>query len=811
MPGERLMCVWDAAFVQTSKKSDKHLTKNTLHEVVTKLNDLPSIHYSKTKFDNTFKTDDDVTAAKFHRYLFEGLAERGTSQCIIQEEVEKKCWELSKPLRKSNSLSEKNVQKLWEIGNRLAEVDTFPPNISAGVADWFVDKVCTHLGKNWKSKSTEVKSYTFDTLLDRLVDDLFSEETEQAVTSCINELHSWLVLEIMKTGWLFKRTRKQANWTNWIKRWFVLSSTRLCYYDSPGLVESGKLRGEIFLTGSKVENLPPYKGMVHKLSGRFKVSNLPYIEIELAANQRSHRQSWVNSIEEIIDASKNKTTPIQRLLRTRWSESTREKSSQLDESEQKNANAVPVAHPETVVNMRKKSEPFVRAPHLSTGSSAESDEESFDNSTNQGLIKESNEKIKAVFMRIDADGNGKIDIKEFRQFIQGLGLKIMDREINFLFKSVSKAHADFITFQEFSEYFANVLLDENTDGEAESKLRGAFLAADRDGTGTLNFKEYAEYLWDKKRSIRISKLITAFDSMDIQQKGQVSYDQFREFYKNRMSGIPDIAEEEEYDKGEQGLNAVETKLKDFYNKTEADELARFVRERWNKFATFRRYGASGQLAMTGGHGMVDDIVPGDYSLLELACFSDLPPLVPKHNIIAGVRWEKSGSQGRSGKLIFPADFNGVIVTDTASPEHLRYYGCSFAEGNQLKISLLYRHGIQDFTYENQYLEDYVTLSNGGSGLEKHEFSHLDCPLEEDSGNFILGKIVGDNELHLTAFHVPIRHTLYIPANVIHSNDYLKGTWRTMLSDEAEIDHVHLVRPNSQGELEHFKFEFSPQL
>ncbi len=32
--------------------------------------------------------------------------------------------------------------------------------------------------------------------------------------------------------------------------------------------------------------------------------------------------------------------------------------------------------------------------------------------------------------------------------------------------------------------------------------------------------------------------------------------------------------------------------------------------------------------------------------------------------------------------------------------------------------------------------------------------------------------------------VPTRHTLYIPPFTIHSNDYLRGTWRTMLSDEV---------------------------
>ena len=33
--------------------------------------------------------------------------------------------------------------------------------------------------------------------------------------------------------------------------------------------------------------------------------------------------------------------------------------------------------------------------------------------------------------------------------------------------------------------------------------------------------------------------------------------------------------------------------------------------------------------------------------------------------------------------------------------------------------------------------------------------------------------------------------LYVPPNAIHSNDHLKGKWRTMLSDsdDAPIDHV----------------------
>ena len=109
-----------------------------------------------------------------------------------------------------------------------------------------------------------------------------------------------------------------------------------------------------------------------------------------------------------------------------------------------------------------------------------------------------------------------------------------------------------------------------------------------------------------------------------------------------------------------------------------------------------------------------------------------------------------------------------------------------------------RHGIQDFTYSQAYREDYVkTIS--GAGLERHGFHHLDCPLVEDSGYFVIGKMVKDGdtkELHVTAFIIPTNHTIFVPGGTIHSNDYQKGTWRTMLSDVTTSDLVHLRKPKS---------------
>lgn len=83
------------------------------------------------------------------------------------------------------------------------------------------------------------------------------------------------------------------------------------------------------------------------------------------------------------------------------------------------------------------------------------------------------------------------------------------------------------------------------------------------------------------------------------------------------------------------------------------------------------------------------------------------------------------------------------------------------------------------------------------------------PLSTDSGRFVLGKFKDEEEteLHLTAFKIPQGQTLLVPANTIHSNDYLLGTWTTMLA-HADIDQVKLKRRRHSGTaLQPFAFDF----
>lgn len=809
MPGESLTCVWEAAHTLRPKSRDPVMATELLKEVTSQLANLPFINYSPTKFDEIFK-EKNVGFDDYKDYVKNVLGLPEVPYAVLQEAIEAECWKICRPQYVSilKSLDQEDIRKLWQIFNRLALECVFPPVLSKTECLWLMERISNSLGKQWKAKHETFSEAgaTFQQLL-KVVDSKFLRKNpKQAVRECIHIIYCWLVKEIMKSGWLYKRSKNQANWTNWVKRWFILTPGRLTFYSSdPDLqnqATDGKVKiGEVYVNkNSKLEALQPYRGMGQVLQGRFKITNEPNIQVEMATESGLEHYAWMRAIEEVISAAKEGTTPVQKLLREKY-----EVMKMLLDFER-----LALERKATEQATPKKQRGFSRKSKKH-GDQAKSDERpSADSKPSEvpadedDMFQVTEDKMKTIFMKFDKSGNGFIEEGEFAEFVKELGLKLSQSDVSEVYNSIDTDKSGHLSFEEFSHYFSNVVLHSNEEDMSalESSLQSAFLEADRDGTGTLNFKEFAEYLWERKRDVQMSKLAETFEAMKDKTTGEVSYQQFKESL-SRQNAVPNAGLATP-----KSSESLEQKLKNIYDSTDSEELAAYIEKRWQSFAGFKRYGASGNLVMTGDEGMVKDVVPGEYSLIDLACYSDLPPLEPKHAVVKGVKWVSSAVPGKSGKIIFPQEFDCKVPTDTATNELLRYYGCSFADSSQVKVSLLYRHGIQDFTYENEYMSDYVAKTSGGAGMEKHEFSHLDCPLADDNGTFLLGKMVSDNELHLTGFKIPSRHTLYVPGGVIHSNDSLHGTWRTMLSDEADIDHVHIVKNGkSEDEYQHFMFQF----
>ncbi|CAC5416313.1 unnamed protein product [Mytilus coruscus] len=288
----------------------------------------------------------------------------------------------------------------------------------------------------------------------------------------------------------------------------------------------------------------------------------------------------------------------------------------------------------------------------------------------------------------------------------------------------------------------------------------------------------------------------------------------KEYYKCDQFSLPMLVNVTTPKAKPEPCNPEDLKLPNIYDprpfvlETKRNETIFPCKERWEGFKNFKRTDKEGKTVMISRSRILGDIAPGSHNLRDLMPIIDLPPLKPKHTVVKNIKWmskKLSENKHSSGKLIFPPSFDEQIATENATSEFLAYYGCGFADMSSETVTLPFRHCIQDFTYKKNYLEDFVL--NSGAGIEKHNFFHLDCPVEDDSGFFILGEIYNEDEIHLTAFKIPLRHTLYVPGGCIHSNDYLKGTWRTMLSDESDIDHVLLTKKSKEGVHQfHFKFK-----
>ncbi|CAL1155176.1 unnamed protein product [Cladocopium goreaui] len=198
---------------------------------------------------------------------------------------------------------------------------------------------------------------------------------------------------------------------------------------------------------------------------------------------------------------------------------------------------------------------------------------------------------------------------------------------------------------------------------------------------------------------------------------------------------------------------------------------------------------------------------GRHSLKALALCSNVV-LVPPHVAFA-VDWEVGKPHGQ---IQLPANFNGIVPIAPATPEFFSYYGAILtSQFSTDMVTLKAEHELIEFEYSPNYKEKWVLnpeLGPGALGLERHEFAHLECPLDEDSGILLLAKLEG-KELQMTGFRIPAYHTIYLAPKVIHSNDHLRNRWRTMLTSFTEreieqgldaIDHVLLKKKQADDTL-----------
>lgn len=172
---------------------------------------------------------------------------------------------------------------------------------------------------------------------------------------------------------------------------------------------------------------------------------------------------------------------------------------------------------------------------------------------------------------------------------------------------------------------------------------------------------------------------------------------------------------------------------------------------------------------------------------------------PRRTRIENIHWQQMDDLDWT--MVLPTDSPTIDVpVDNADDAGLGYYNCRLISPNDV-IALSHRSIIVNFCYQDDYLERYVLGVRGGCSIEQHDFAHVDMPLDTHSGHLVIGKIDPvDQALELTAFKVRPLDRVYIPAQTIHTNDYLLGTWETLLSSACEFPSAQ-IKPSSDAVLD----------
>merc|ERR1712080_675857 len=146
---------------------------------------------------------------------------------------------------------------------------------------------------------------------------------------------------------------------------------------------------------------------------------------------------------------------------------------------------------------------------------------------------------------------------------------------------------------------------------------------------------------------------------------------------------------------------------------------------------------------------------GQYNLSELTRYKELGRVKPSRTIVQAV-WIEGDGGANPSKLILPSHGDGKIEVDIATPETVGYYGASLGAG------ISWWRGA------------------GNSPVRPPGLSSRELPRDRTlhTAKFLEGSgLVRDHSIH-----VPNQSTIYTPGGVMHTNNYLQGTWRTMLAD-----------------------------
>lgn len=146
----------------------------------------------------------------------------------------------------------------------------------------------------------------------------------------------------------------------------------------------------------------------------------------------------------------------------------------------------------------------------------------------ENLTEEQIAEFKEAFQIFDKDGDGSITTKELGTVMRSLGQNPSEEELTSMIEEVDKDGSGTIDFKEFISLMAQKMKETDT----EEELIDAFKIFDRDGNGFISSHELRYVMTSTGEHLSDAEIDEMIREADIDGDGNINYKEFVEMMMN---------------------------------------------------------------------------------------------------------------------------------------------------------------------------------------------------------------------------------------------------------------------------------------
>ncbi|KAL6209050.1 hypothetical protein ACLB2K_019993 [Fragaria x ananassa] len=141
--------------------------------------------------------------------------------------------------------------------------------------------------------------------------------------------------------------------------------------------------------------------------------------------------------------------------------------------------------------------------------------------------------LRRVFQMFDRNGDGRITKQELSDSLENLGIFIPDKDLHQMIEKIDANGDGFVDIDEFGALYQN-LMDERADREdPEEDMREAFNVFDQNGDGFITVEELRSVLASlglkQGRTLEDCKIM--IKKVDVDGDGRVNFKEFKQMMK----------------------------------------------------------------------------------------------------------------------------------------------------------------------------------------------------------------------------------------------------------------------------------------